>query len=226
LASAVDYSVVALIGAAVAAGELITRYRDAPIRALRSRPAVVYIALNVLATTSALALIRLFDVRFGLEPGDELRWTRVLVAGFGAMTILRTSLFITRIGDQDVGLGPSTLLQAGLAVADRGVDRRRAKARAEAVSKAMAGVSFADAYDALPTYCFALMQNVSREEQQDFADRVVAPLKAARMHDSAKAFALGLALMNLVGEEVLAAAAQAVRAEGAPSPRPETGRLR
>ena len=208
MAAVEDYVVVALIGAAVAAGELTTRYRDAPLRALRSRPALTYIAFNVLATVFALALIRVFGVRFGLEPGSKLRWTQVLIAGFGAMTFFRTSFLVTRIGEQDVGIGPSALLQAGLSVADRGVDRRRARARAEAVRKAMAGVGFEDVYDALPAYCFALMQGVSREEQQDFADRVVAPLKASTMADSAKAFALGLALMNVVGEEVLVAAVE------------------
>lgn len=206
----VSYIAVALIGAGVAAAELASRYRDAPIRALSSRPGLTYAGLNALSSVAALFLIRVFNVKFGGTHGNELMWTRVLVAGFGATTFFRTSLFVARIGNQDVGIGPSTILQTGLSIADRGVDRRRARARAEAVGKAMKGVSFNDTYGSLPAYCFALMQNVPEEEQTQFAHRVVAPLRDSPMDDQAKGRALGLALMNIVGPDVLKAALESL----------------
>jgi hypothetical protein len=205
-ADAADYALVALLGGLVSIGELSSRYRDAPGRAISSLSAGVYVALNVAATLAALALIRVFDVNFGDLTGDKLRWTQVLVAGFGAIAVFRSSVFIARVGDQDVGMGPSGVLEALLKVADRGVDRSRAKARATEVASAMQGVSFEQAQVALPTYCFALMQNVTREEQEVVADQIVGKLRTANMPDSTKALALGLALMNIVGDGVLLAA--------------------
>jgi len=204
-ADAADYAIVALLGGLVGIGELSSRYRDAPGRAISCLSAGIYVALNLAATLAALALIRVFDVKFGLT-GDKLRWTQVLVAGFGAIAVFRTSVFIARVGDQDVGMGPSGVLQAMLKVADRGVDRSRAKARAKEVAKAMTGVSFEKAQVALPAYCFALMQNVTQEEQEAVAERIVGKLRKANMPDSTKALALGLALMNIVGDGVLLAA--------------------
>lgn len=209
-ADIVDYTIVGLLGGLTGCGELMTRYRDAPTRSLRNVSAAAYVALNVAAALAALALIRVFGVDFGMT-GEELRWTQVLVAGLAALAVFRTSIFIARVGDQDIGMGPSGVLQALLKVADRGVDRARARVRAREVGKAMSGVSFEKAQIALPTYCFALMQNVTQQEQEAVADRIVGKLKTANMPDSTKALALGLALMNVVGDGVLL---EAVRSLG------------
>ena len=208
----VDYVAVALIGGLVGLGELVARYRDAPGSALRNAAAGLYVGINALAAIAALGLIRAFDWKFGADDGDALRWTRVLVAGFGAMALFRSSLFIVRAGDQDVGVGPSGFLQVVLNAADRAVDRRRAGARAGEVSRAMEGVSFDKASEALPSYCLALMQNASEEEKVALAHQV-ALLRDARMEDRAKSLALGLALMNVVGRGVLEAAVVTLRDE-------------
>lgn len=205
-ADVVDYAIVGLLGAVTGCGELMTRYRDAPTRSLTNPSAFAYVALNFVAGVAGLALIRVFDVDFGLA-GEELRWTQVLVAGLGAMALFRTSIFIARVGNEDIGMGPSGVLQSLLKVADRGVDRARAKARAREVAKAMTGVSFEKAHGPLPAYCFALMQNVTTQEQEAVAENIVGKLKkSTNMSDATKALALGLALMNIVGDGVLLAA--------------------
>ena len=96
-------------------------------------------------------MIQTFGWTFGVEgDGAELRWTQALVAGFGAMAFLRSAVFVVRAGDQDVGVGPSGFLQVVLNATDRAVDRRRAGARAHEVARAMSGVSFEKAAEALP----------------------------------------------------------------------------
>jgi hypothetical protein len=65
-ASVLDYAVVAALGAFVGSGELVSRYRDAPAGALRTRPALFYILLNAAAATVALSVIRVFDWQFGV----------------------------------------------------------------------------------------------------------------------------------------------------------------
>lgn len=203
-----DIGIAAAIGGLVGAGELVARYRDAPASALRTRPALFYVLTNGLASALALGASHTFDWRFGFDAeGVRLRWLQIAIAGFGAMAVFRSSLFTTRVGDQDVGVGPSAFLSVILIAADRAVDRVRASARAPAVAKIMDGVVFDNAVEALPVYCFALMQNLSADEQEVFG-RQVRALRDSGMRDRAKSLALGLALVDLVGEPVLRAAVE------------------
>ena len=141
------------------ASELISRYKDRPGAAIKSWPATFCIAVNGAASVGALLLIP--TGRLSLS-----RWMRILMAGVSAMAFFRTSLFVVRAGDRDVGVGPSGFLQIFLTAADRAVDRKRAAARSDAVGRVMKGLDFDKAVKALPPYCVALMQNVSREDQQ------------------------------------------------------------
>ncbi len=96
-------------------------------------------------------------------------------------------------------------LQIYLGYADRVVDRRRAKARSDAVAQVMKGVDFQKARRALPAYCLALMQNVSPEDQQ-LLERLLEALDKREAEPSIKALLLGIELMNVVGVDVLTAA--------------------
>jgi hypothetical protein len=192
------------IGAMVGIGELVSRYRDAPERALWTVSAMLYVVINAAASCLALYLIWRFQVA---ATGDPLRViiTQTLMAGFGAMAFFRTSLFIVRVGEQDVAIGPVAFLQVMLSATDRAVDRSRAEARAENVTDTMAGVSFDRAYEALPAFCFLLMQNVSIIEQKTAGDAIKA-LKTSTIDNETKAKNLGLLLLNVVGAKVLKSA--------------------
>jgi hypothetical protein len=210
-----DWLAVASIGALVGIGELVARYRDAPSKALITWPSLIYLSLNAGASLVALALIHTFGWTFGLSEsssGAELRWIQVLVAGFGAIALFRSSLFVLPVGDQEVGVGPSSFLQVVLGAADRAVDRKRGQDRAAVVSRAMSGVSFEKAHEALPTYCLALMQNLPEEDQEEFGRQLNA-LRDAAMEDRAKSLALGLAIMNAMGEDVLISAVETLGTE-------------
>lgn len=194
----------------------MSRYRDAPARALVTVPALFYLLINALAAISALALIRAFGWTFGLPeaaPDASSRWIQILVAGLGAMAIFRSSLFTVRIGDQDVGVGPSSFLQVVLSAADSAVDRLRGRSRAQTVSRIMRGVSFTKAHTALPTLCLALMQNLPPEEQEQFGNQVKLLRDDTSMEDYVKVLALGLAVMNVMGQDVLEAAVNTLGAE-------------
>src|ERR1022692_2402103 len=95
-----DFVAVALLGALVGGAELVSRYRDAPRAVL------------------ALALIRGYRWTFNAT-GASQRWTQVLVGGVGAMALFRTSLFMVRAGDRDIGVGPGSFLQIFRDAADR-----------------------------------------------------------------------------------------------------------
>lgn len=199
-----DLVTVALLGGAVGASELISRYKDHPTSAIRTWPALFYITINVAASCFALMLIN----TMGWFGPSNL--TKVLMAGISAMAFFRTSLFVVRTGDRDVGIGPSGFLQIFLAAADRAVDRQRASVRSNAVAKLMKGIDFNRAIKALPPYCLALMQNVSPEDQQTLK-RVFTALEAQNADPDVKTLLLGIELINVVGVDVLTTAVGSIQ---------------
>jgi hypothetical protein len=207
-----SYVAVFYIGAMVGMGELVSRYRDAPERALGTTPAILYVLINGLASFTALYFVITFSA--AATPGDAARTTitRVLLAGFGAMAFFRTSLFTIRVAEQDIAIGPAAFLQIILNATDRAVDRARADARADIVAISMAGVSFNSAQAALPAFCLALMQNVTADEEKALGD-AVKMLQQSTMDDDTKTKNLGLTLLNVVGDKVLSTAVRDLAAQ-------------
>lgn len=204
---------VGVFGAAVATGELASRYRDAPAAVLRTGPAYLYVVLNALASVGLLWLIHVFGWNFGTSYADgspALSAVRVLAAGFGAMTIFRSSLFVVRAGNQDVAIGPSSFLQMTLGAVDRAVDRARARVRADSVAEIMKDLVFDEVNEALPTFALSLMQNLPEEDQRQLANKILL-LQSSTMTNETKLLVLGLELMNVVGPETLEATVAAYK---------------
>jgi hypothetical protein len=201
-----DWAAAALLGGLVGISELVSRYKDAPAAALRSLPAIFYIAINAAASALALMVIHSNPTWF------TSRWQQVLAAGISSMALFRTSLFTVRVGDRDIGVGPSSFLQIFLHAADRAVDRMRAAVRSSAVGQIMDGLDYAKAFRALPPFCLALMQNLSDEDQQRLA-KTLAALDASDVEPAVKLRLLGLALMNAVGGDVLTAAVGSLKGQ-------------
>jgi len=210
-ATILDYVIVAALGILVGSGELVSRYRDAPARALANGPAFFYVFLNALASVSALFAIHTFNWQFGVTGGGEtLRWTQVGAAGTGAMALFRSSLFTVQAGGQDISIGPVTFLQVFRDASDRAVDRLRARTRGIDVSQLMEGISYEKASRGLTTYCLALMQNVPDDEQVGLT-KSLALLDGADIAPEIKVRILALNLMNVVGPNVLKAAVDSLR---------------
>ncbi len=199
-----------VFGGAVGASELIGRYRDAPFHTLWTPSAALYAAVNAAAALAAFWLILKFEFDFGYGNDKNLLLVRAMVASFGSMAFFRSSLFTVKVGDSDVQVGPGVLFQVLLFAADRACDRQRAKLRAALVTSIMNGVSFAAAREALPTFCFDLMQNLPAEEAQRVRQAVEGLDQAQNMRDADKVLSLGLLLMNTVGSSVLREAVRGI----------------
>ena len=211
-ATLLDYAIVGALGALVGSGELVSRYRDAPAGALSTRPALFYILINIAASIVALFVIHVFKWDFGVTSGDApVRWTQVGIAGTGAMALFRSSLFTGHVGDRDIAVGPISFLQVFRDAADRAVDRLRAQARGATVARLMEGIDYAKAFEGLPPYCLALMQNVPDEDQQKMLQALALLDKDQSIDPAIKVRILGLQLMNVVGPNVLTAAVESLR---------------
>lgn len=211
--STADYWIVFVVGGFLGLCELLSRYRDEPFRAVLNLPAIAYILINAGAALLALLLLNVWRPDFGLDAtadAEKLRVIRILVAGLGAMAFFRSSIFNFRIGETDVPLGPSLIMQVLLDVTDRAVDRGRAAPRGAVVSEVMVDIDFDKASLALPAYCFALMQNVTKEEQSAIGQQVQA-LNTPNISPPIRSYLLGLVLLNIVGETVLKEAIKHLR---------------
>jgi hypothetical protein len=156
---------VGLLAGLVGLAELVSRYKSDPTYALRrSAAAWLYIILNAVAGVAALFLIRAFGWTFGQS--DHITLWRILVASFSAIAFFRSSLFVTKIGDTSVGVGPSLILGALLDAFDRDVDRKSAENMSGVMKSAnLAGLDSDRVTYALPVLCLALMQNFPPGDQ-------------------------------------------------------------
>ena len=207
----IDYLAVFALGGLVGYVEILSRYKDAPFRVAFSRPGLMYTGINALVASLALMTVRLFGWTFTDNPASSaevIRWMQVLISGLAAMTLFRSSLFNFHMAEQDISIGPNAILQILLVAVDKEVDRLRGKERARIVEEAMDGISFNDAVLNLPTVCIALMQNLSREDQDEILQSVKAlnSEEAKNMPERMKTMSLGLTIMNVVGEAILKAA--------------------
>ena len=210
-----SYLISAAIGALVGATELASRYRDRPALLAATPSAWLYALLNAGAAALALLVVKSAGWTFGATETTTIEALRIMTASLSAMAVFRSSFLTVRLGDTDVAVGPATLLNTLLGIADRSVDRRRAADRTATVTRIMAGISFERSRLALPTFVLALMQNVPPAEQHDLGVAVEA-LSVSQMSDTQKAYALGLLLMNIAGPAVVADAVAALRKEIGP----------
>ncbi len=188
------YALAGAIGSAVGLADLIERYKDAPVRALRNLPALFYCILNAAAAVLALAFVKGFGWHLALNPtvaGTPL--AQASTAGVASAALFRVSLHIRRARPEDapVVVGPSKILDAFMRAADQGVDRSRGSDRAKDVRLIMDGVNFAEAAVALPLYCAGLMQNLSRQDQ-DVLGAAVHALNTTDLENDVLAQLLGL----------------------------------
>lgn len=195
---------VAAIGAFAGAIELIGRYRDAPLRALRTSGALVYIGINIIAAVVGLLLLQTLgsDLLQDIDPVKrEIK--QILIAGFGSIALLRATIFKLRLNETDISVGPALLLDVLLASADRGVDRRRGSDRANEVAEVMKDVSFDRAITILPPFCLTLMQRLTQQEQEKISEQTKLIQDQPSIDPHVRSLMLGLLLMNLVGLDVL-----------------------
>jgi hypothetical protein len=196
----------ALIASALAGSvgltELVTRYRSDPRRAVVSLAAVLYVALNAGAGAAALYLVRAFGWTFGHASNVTL-W-RILIAGFGALALFRSSLFVAKIGGASVGVGPSALLEGLLGMLDRDVDRKCAKDISKQISEAdLAELNPETVVSTLPVLCLALMQNFPAGDQALLGAEMSKIGNEEDLTDQAKMRAVLIQLAKYLGADLV-----------------------
>ena len=113
----------ALFGALVGLSEILSRYRDEPVRAATTGAGLSYLLLNAVISLFAFGILRQYAG--GILPviKDDPLMTAI-VAGFGSMTIFRSKLFTFRTPDgTEYAIGPAIVLETVLKTIDQKIDR-------------------------------------------------------------------------------------------------------
>ena len=215
-----QYAVVGAIGGTVGLVEVLSRYTDSLHLVLRLWATWFYAGVNAGAALLVLALARSNGWTFGI-PGDETI-ARVVGSGVAAMAVLRTGIGIFKIGDKEVAAGPGAFLTAMLGIFERVVNRKQGQTRSATAARCMKGVSFAKAASLLPEHCLLLLKDPTKQESQELAAAVADIAKGDSGSDQAKAYNLGVALINFAGPEVTHQAVETLRAEIEADPAPPT----
>ncbi|MEM9898026.1 MAG: hypothetical protein AAF742_01465 [Pseudomonadota bacterium] len=202
------------IGSCVGAIELIGRYRDAPVEAIRSSGARWYILVNGVLAAIAFAALLLYSgpiQETGRALAKELI-ELVVISGFGSLAVMRASFARTQIGETRVEVGPAIVIETLLDAADRSVDRIRALDRIQSVEAAIEPLRATITLPVLVSVCLTAMQNISDTESDKIEeranDRIGKLLTANLKQPQIRFFIAGLILQQEIGTDTFAMACQ------------------
>jgi hypothetical protein len=190
-----------ILGGLAGFSEIVSRYRDEPIRATANRFGAGYLVLNGFLSAAAFGfLIRYPKQIFSPLANDNLMLA--LAAGFGAMAIMRSKLFIFRGEDgKDYPIGPSIVMETFLRMLDRKIDRLRAAKRQQRVFDQMKDITD---FDNVADYLVASMlsfQNLTDQEKKDLVTVIDDYRKQTDWPKALRTMAVGFAFLTLAGEE-------------------------
>jgi hypothetical protein len=188
------YVFVLIIGGLLGMTEILGRYTDSPIAAMKSPGAAIYILVNAVASVVALYLLVALAPDIVTNPISQ-----VLLAGVGAMAFLRSSVFKAKVANEDVAIGPAIILDTLLKFADAQVDRGRAEQRAERIAEVVQSLPLTQAGVDLPRLGFALMQNLALDVRQRTLDDITIIVTDTKRSETVKVMEVGLVLWSRVG---------------------------
>lgn len=186
-------------GASVGAAEILSRYKDEPFIAIVSPPGRRYLALN--AGMSLAAFYLLFHFHDTILIDDPL--TMSIVAGFGAMVVMRSKIFNFKTEKGETyAVGPDAVLSTFLTSVDRQIDRYRASRRQDLVyEETQSVIDPQSAPEFLKTFLVSY-QNLSNDERA-FVDSEIKRIyegtdfKSPRL----KFMVIAFGFLNIMGEK-------------------------
>jgi hypothetical protein len=193
----------AVLGGFLAVSELLSRYRTLKLIS-RSIHAATYILINAAAAGICYYFINKFHLSFGQF--SETETGKVLMAGFSAMFILRSSFFsyYDKDSSKTINVGLAAILQTFLDSAERSFDQEQSVNKLKEVKMIMANIDFAKAAIDLTTTCLNLMQNVSSEEQNKLAESIKKLSEEGKLTNNySRALNLGIILSKITGVRLL-----------------------
>ena len=191
----------AFFGCLLGSSEIISRYRDEPTKAVFNVYGATYLVTNGSISLCAFMLLARYHDKL-LPPAvrydDGILMS--ILAGFGAMVILRSKLFLYHTNDgKEIPIGPDLVADRLLKVIDRKIDRQRAAAREQLVFELMRKYAKFGVTSEFFRISLGSFQNLSEEEKLDYKQKAE-QLEQLPLSEALKIMALGFLFLDLSGE--------------------------
>ena len=199
----VSYFIAFMLGIVTAFAEIISKFRDEPLKAFRTIEAVAYHTLNGCIAVFALYVLQLNGVPFA-TPLDQMN--AFLLAGVGSMLVMRSRLFNVKVGDEEMAFGPEQIIKIYFRFMERAIDRVRAQSRIEFVRSLMGNLNFESVYDYTNTNTNTMLdsaQALSTEKRNNIEEALSKILNNGPTDPQLKSYKLGFLLLTEMGEDFL-----------------------
>ncbi|MEO8436525.1 MAG: hypothetical protein ABI596_16635 [Pyrinomonadaceae bacterium] len=191
-----------LFGALVGLAEIASRYRDEPLKAVKSPYGMVYVFLNGYISLLAFLLIVKFPATFGSLSGNL--FIAALAAGFGAMVVMRARIAVIKTPDgREESIGPDYVLKIILRTIDLNIDRWRAARRQQILGENISKINALGNFETAWKYLLASLlafQNLDDAQRKELNDTYNDYQNQANLPEAIKQLALGFIFLTLVGE--------------------------
>jgi hypothetical protein len=189
-----------VLGVFIAASEVILRYRNDPISAVKSPYGIFYFVLNGFFSLIGYWVLRKYASQLLPAIGDD-RFLAVLVAGFGSMVLARSKLLTFKGDDgREYPLGPDLLFSTLILSLDGKIDGLRAVQRQRLVFRKMRDVDDFDLASQYVKTSLLYYQGLTDADRKEVADAIEG-YRTVDWPDSLKLMALGFAIVEICGLE-------------------------
>lgn len=188
-------------GASVGAAEIASRYRDEPFLAIMSPPGRSYLAFNAIISLAAFCLLARYPGFFGFDTGSRDFLIMSIVAGFGAMVVMRSKLFTLKNDNgEPYAVGPDAVINIFLSSMDRNIDRHRSFTRQRLVYEEAIEIGTPEAAANFIKIFLASYQNLSEDEKRSITVQIDALVARDDLTRHLKLMSIGFGFLNLSGD--------------------------
>jgi len=201
-----------LLGMTTAFAEIINKFDDEPMKALKTLPALLYHILNGMIAVFALYLLALVASKPAnlrdLSDLDKLKYA--MAAGFGAMLIMRSKLFNIKVGDDNVSFGPDQIIATLFRFMESAIGRTRARARRKFIEDKLDNIKFDAVYARSVMTLKRASHSISDVEMKKCCDDLSAvktsldsldPTKKTDAEIQLRSYELGYVIYDKMGED-------------------------
>ena len=159
---------------------------------------ISYIFLNGIISIVALLLIKFF----AKDTLEVVNGVYIIIAGFGGMVILRSSMFSIKHNKKDIEIGLATVVQIFLNTIDRKINHNVAARRVCNIYEIMKEVDFDLAKEELPALCIEFIDNFTKEDSDRLKNKIteIANIDISNIN---KSMHLGREIAYYCDEEIL-----------------------
>ena len=163
---------------------------------------ISYILLNGVVSIIAFLLIKFFNNE-NISNISSFEIQNIIIAGFGGMMILRSSIFSIKQNNKNVEIGLATVVQIFLDTIDRKINHNIAAKRVCDIHEIMQDVDFELSQIELPSLCIEFIDYFTEEDSKNLQDKIKKISEDNRLSNVNKSLQLGREIAKYCDTEIL-----------------------